>query len=416
MNTRARELAALADALAAVLPLTEPADLALRDFFRAHRQLGQHDRAFIADGVFAVLRRRRSLIAHAATSVPRALAIAAASRELGLSLRELDDALAPGERAWAREFKARRPDLTPAEAADLPDWLWEALGKAIPAERDALARAWLAPAPLDLRVNPFKTSRDAARAALAVDGIDASPTPYSPLGLRVAGKPALQRHRLFIDGAIEVQDEGSQLLCFLVAPKRSEMIVDFCAGAGGKTLLLGALMRSQGSLYAFDVSPRRLANLKPRLARSGLSNVHPVRIADERDNHVNPLAGKIDRVLVDAPCSGFGTLRRNPDLKWRHPQTAIPELAAKQARVLAAAAGLVKPGGRLVYATCSVLPDENEAIVEGFLGAHSDFALGDAAAELARAGIALDTGRMLRLYPHRHGCDGFFAAVLERTR
>ncbi|HEV8554143.1 MAG TPA: RsmB/NOP family class I SAM-dependent RNA methyltransferase [Casimicrobiaceae bacterium] len=416
MNTRARALAALADALAAVLPLTEPADVALRDFFRAHRQLGQHDRAFIADGVFAVLRRRRSLIAHAATSVPRALAIAAASRELGLSLRELEDALAPDERAWAREFKARRPDLTPAEAADLPDWLWEALGKAIPAERDALARAWLAPASLDLRVNPFKTSRDTARAALAADGIDASPTPYSPLGLRVAGKPALQRHRLFIDGAIEVQDEGSQLLCFLVAPKRSEMIVDFCAGAGGKTLLLGALMRSQGRLYAFDVSPRRLANLKPRLARSGLSNVHPVRIADERDNHVKRLAGKIDRVLVDAPCSGFGTLRRNPDLKWRYPQTAIAELAAKQTRVLAAAAGLVKPGGRLVYATCSVLPDENEAIVEGFLGAHSDFALGDAAAELARAGIALDTGRMLRLYPHRHGCDGFFAAVLERTR
>jgi 16S rRNA (cytosine967-C5)-methyltransferase len=416
MNTRARALAALADALAAVLPLTGPADGTLRDFFRAHRQLGQHDRAFVADGVFAVLRRRRSLIAHAQTSAPRALAIAAASRELGLSLRELDDALAPDERAWAREFKARKPDLTPAEAADLPDWLWETLGKAIPAERDALARAWLAPAQLDLRVNPFKTSRDAARAALAADGIDASPTPYSPLGLRVAGKPALQRHRLFIDGAIEVQDEGSQLLCFLVAPKRSEMIVDFCAGAGGKTLLLGALMRSQGRLYAFDVSPRRLANLKPRLARSGLSNVHPVRITDERDNHVKRLAGKIDRVLVDAPCSGFGTLRRNPDLKWRYPQTAIVELAAKQARVVAAAAGLVKPGGRLVYATCSVLPDENEAIVEGFLAARSDFALGDAATELARAGIVLDTGRMLRLYPHRHGCDGFFAAVLERSR
>ena len=416
MNTRARELAALADALAAVLPLTEPADVALRGFFRAHRQLGQHDRAFIADGVFAVLRRRRSLIAHAETSAPRALAIAAASRELGLSLRELDDVLTPDERAWARSFKARKPDLTPAEAVDLPDWLWDALGKAIPAERDALARAWLAPAPLDLRVNPLKTTRDAARAALAADGIEAAPTPYSPLGLRVAGKPALQRHRLFVDGAIEVQDEGSQLLCFLVAPKRSEMVVDFCAGAGGKTLLLGALMRSQGRLYAFDVSPRRLANLKPRLARSGLSNVHPARIADERDNHIKRLAGKIDRVLVDAPCSGFGTLRRNPDLKWRYPQTAIAEMAAKQARLLAAAARLVKPGGRLVYATCSVLPDENEAIVEGFLAAHPAFALGDAAAALARAGIALDTGRMLQLFPHRHGCDGFFAAVLERSQ
>src|SRR5207302_10798781 len=151
--------------------------------------------------------------------------------------------------------------------------------------------AWLGPAPLDLRVNPFKTSRDAARAALAADGIDASPTPYSPFGLRVAGKPALQRHRLFLDGAIEVQDEGSQLLCLIVAPKRSEMVVDFCAGAGGKTLLLGAIMRSQGRLYAFDVSAGRLARLKPRLARSGLSNVQPFLLNDERDTKVKRLAG-----------------------------------------------------------------------------------------------------------------------------
>jgi 16S rRNA (cytosine967-C5)-methyltransferase len=234
--------------------------------------------------------------------------------------------------------------------------------------------------------------------------------------LRVAGKPALQRHPLFEGGAIEVQDEASQLVGYLVAPKRSDMVVDFCAGAGGKTLLLGALMRSQGRLYAFDVSAKRLANLKPRLARSGLSNVYPVQLEDERDRHVKRLAGKIDRVLVDAPCSGFGTLRRNPDLKWRQLESAIPELAAKQARLIAAAATLVKPGGRLVYATCSVLPDENEAIVEGFLGSHSDFALGDAQGELARAGIELETGTMLHLYPHRHGCDGFFAAVLERAK
>jgi 16S rRNA (cytosine967-C5)-methyltransferase len=416
MTVRAAQLAALADAIAAVWPLGIPADVALRDFFRRRRQLGQHDRAFIAEGVFAVLRRRRSLALHAATTAPRALAIAASLRELGFSLRELESALSVGEQAWARDFKSRKPELTPAEAADLPDWLWDALGTALPAERDALARAWLAPAPLDLRVNPLKMTRDAALAALAADGIQASPTPYSPVGMRVAGKPALQRHPLFTGGAIEVQDESSQLVCFLLAPKRAEMIVDFCAGAGGKTLLLGALMRSQGRLYAFDVSPRRLANLKPRLARSGLSNVHPARIADERDPHIKRLAGKIDRVLVDAPCTGFGTLRRNPDLKWRQAQTAVPELAAKQARLLAGAAPLVKPGGRLVYATCSVLPAENEAIVEGFLAAHAEFALADAKAELARAGIALDTGRMLRLYPHRHGCDGFFAAVLERSR
>jgi 16S rRNA (cytosine967-C5)-methyltransferase len=414
MSVRARELTALADALAAVLPLSAPADVTLRSFFRERRQLGQHDRAFIAEGVFAVLRRLRSLSAQAGSDAPRALAIAAALRELGLSVRELEPALTAEEQAWVREFKARKPALDAAETADLPEWLWNALGVALPEERDALARSWLTPAPLDLRINPLKTSREDAQTALAAAGIAAEPTPYSPLGLRVAGKPALQHHPLFTSGAIEVQDEGSQILCYLVAPKRNDMVVDFCAGAGGKTLLLGALMRSQGRLYAFDVSPRRLANLKPRLARSGLSNVHPVRIEDERDRHVKRLASKIDRVLVDAPCSGFGTLRRNPDLKWRQPQSAIPELAAKQARLLASAATLLKPGGRLVYATCSVLPEENEAVVEAFLAAHAEFALGDAASELARAGVALDTGPMLRLYPHRHGCDGFFAAMLER--
>src|SRR4029453_16646901 len=213
-----------------------------------------------------------------------------------------------------------------------------------------------------------------------------------------------------------VQDESSQLVGYLVAPKRTDMVVDFCAGAGGKTLLLGALMRSHGRLYAFDIMEKRLANLKPPLARPGLSHMHPPLLAREGDTKIKRLAGKIDRVLVDAPCTGFGTLRRNPDLKWRQPQTAVAELAQKQQTILSAAATLVKPGGRLVYATCSVLPEENEAIVDAFLGAEPQFAPGNAAAELARAGIALDTGPMLKLLPHRHGCDGFFAAVPAHAR
>jgi 16S rRNA (cytosine967-C5)-methyltransferase len=417
MTPRAPQIAALAAAIADVRPLSAPADTLLHQFFRHHPALGLQERAFIAEGVFGWLRRRRSLEQLAGTTHPSKLALAVLLRERGFSLRDLEGAITTADAEWARGFKSRlASELAPAIAADLPDWLWDRLGTAYTdAERTTMTRAWLSPAALDLRINPLQITRDEARAKLAASGIVAEPTPWSPLGLRVAGRPALGRHPLLVDGAIEVQDEGSQLVGYLVAPKRNEMVVDFCAGAGGKTLLLGALMRSHGRLYAFDIVDRRLANLKLRLRRSGLSNVHPQLLASERDTRVKRLAGKIDRVLVDAPCTGIGTLRRNPDLKWRHAETAPAELVAKQKSILAAAATLIKPGGRLVYATCSVLPEENEAVVDAFLASHPGFAMGDAAAELARAGIALDTGPTLRLFPHLHGCDGFFAAVLQRV-
>ncbi|MBI5785589.1 MAG: RsmB/NOP family class I SAM-dependent RNA methyltransferase, partial [Rhodocyclales bacterium] len=255
-----------------------------------------------------------------------------------------------------------------------------------------------------------------ALARLKADGIEVEACRYAPLGIRAKGRPFLAKHPLFLDGAIEVQDEGSQLLGHLLAPKRGEMVVDFCAGAGGKTLLLGALMRSTGRLYAFDVADKRLVKLKPRVARSGLSNVHPVLISGENDTKVKRLAGKIDRVLVDAPCSGLGTLRRNPDLKWRQTPATVAELTRKQADILAGAARLVKAGGRLVYATCSILNEENEAIVDAFLAAHPDFARLSAAEVLAKQDIAIEVGADLRLAPHTHGTDGFFAAVLERKK
>jgi 16S rRNA (cytosine967-C5)-methyltransferase len=418
MTLRANQLAGLAAAIAEVRPLTAPADVLLYRFFRQRHAIGRADRAVIADGVYAYLRRKRSLEAEVASTDPHRLALAVAVLLLGHSVRELGAVVSAADAQWLAEFKARgSAGLPPAVAADLPDWLWARLGEALgDTERAALARAWQAPAPLDLRVNSIRMTRDAARAALAASGIDAAPMPYSPLGLRIAARTALAQHPLFIDGSLEIQDEGSQLVGFLVAPRRTDMVADFCAGAGGKTLLLGALMRSHGRLYAFDVVAKRLANLKPRLARSGLSNVHPQLLASGRDAKIKRLAGKLDRVLVDAPCTGFGTLRRNPDLKWRHAESAVAELAQKQRTILANAATLVKPGGRLVYATCSVLPEENEGVVAAFLAAHPGFAEGNAAAELARAGIALDTGPQLRIYPHRHGCDGFFAAILERRQ
>jgi 16S rRNA (cytosine967-C5)-methyltransferase len=399
-----------------MLTFEQPADAALRAFFRVHRALGQRDRGPVAELSFAALRHLRLLETLAGGRQPRRLLLAAATLIAGRSLRQLEPLLKKDEAQWLAGVRAADTRaLPPAVQASLPDWIWERLVGVMPqADALALARGLLAPAPLDLRVNSQLAEREAVLAALQAEGLAAAPTPYSPLGVRLVEKPALQQHALFREGKVEVQDEASQLLGWLVAPRRREMVVDFCAGAGGKTLALGALMGSQGRLYAFDTAQRRLANLAPRLKRSGLSNVHPQLIDDEHDARVRRLAGKIDRVLVDAPCTGLGTLRRNPDLKWRQSPQALAELTRKQASILAAAAGLVKPGGRLVYATCSILREENEAIVEAFLAAHPQFALDDASGILRAQGIALDTGVYFRVCPHTHRMDGFFAAALAR--
>ncbi len=230
----------------------------------------------------------------------------------------------------------------------------------------------------------------------------------------MASRLNISKHVLFTEGKIEVQDEGSQLLSYLVAPKRGMMVADMCAGAGGKTLAMGALMRNTGRLYAFDVSEKRLHSLGQRLKRSGLSNLNAQSISSENDPKLKRLNGKFDRVLVDAPCSGLGTLRRNPDLKWRQTPQDVAELNVKQANILARAARLTKEGGRLIYATCSLLSDENERIAESFLAAHPDFKLLNAAEILRQQQIDLDTGDYLKLLPHLHQTDGFFAAVFEK--
>ncbi len=414
----------LVAALAQVFRLERPADGLLSGYFRAHPKLGQNERALIAETVYAALRRKRLLEHRGAAGDPRRLALAALAQLGGFSLRALDDVATPDEARWLAELKgAERGEVPFAVACDLPDWIIERLRAAYSDdELLALARVLQGPAPLDLRVNVVRIDRAAALRALLEDGMAATPTPFSPVGIRIAGRPLLNRHRLFLTGAIEVQDEASQLVCQLVGARRGEMVVDFCAGAGGKALALAAAMRSTGRVYAFDVSDRRLAELKPRLARSGLSNVHPQRIASERDPRLKRLGGKIDRVLVDAPCSGLGTLRRNPDLKWRQSPGSVSEMTAKQASILTAAAALVRSGGWLVYATCSLLAEENEAIVAAFLAAHSGFRVTPAQAALAAAGIrippapgAAEADGYLRLLPHVHGTDGFFAALLERT-
>jgi 16S rRNA (cytosine967-C5)-methyltransferase len=412
-----------------VLRFEHPAERVVADFFREQRAIGSRERHLLAESVFALV-RRLPLYRHLASSanggrgeIERRLAILSWQGNGGVLRAALDER----ERAWLERCQAFDLEALPERLRhNLPDWL------AVPIEARLGAELWPwvaaidAPAPLDLRVNALKADRAEMLVRLHDAGIEAAPTPYSPLGLRVVGKPALQKLDLFEHGLVEAQDEGSQLLALLTGARRGEMVVDFCAGAGGKTLALGAQMRNTGRLYAFDVSGHRLAALKPRLARSGLGNVHPAQIAHERDDRLERLAGKVDRVLVDAPCSGSGTLRRHPDLKWRQSRSgwrqsaeAVAALAPSQRAVLGAAARLVKPGGRLVYATCSVLDSENQAVAGEFDASHgADFRRVPAIDALERAHVAgagtLVSGNDLQLWSHRHGTDGFFAAIWER--
>lgn len=400
-----------------VLQLQRPADAVVADYFREQRAIGSRERHTLADTVYAVL-RRRPLLQHLAQSghgeMERRLAILGWQGNEGFLRAALD----AREQGWLAEVRqVDRAALPERLRHNLPDWLAGILQPTLGDEFWPFVESLDTLAPLDLRVNILKARRDEVLQALEAAGIAAKAAAYAPTGLRLEGKPALHRLDVFTRGDIEVQDEGSQLVALLTEARRGEMVTDFCAG-GGKTLALGAMMRNTGRLYAFDTSGHRLAAIKPRLARSGLSNVYPAQIAHERDERIKRLAGKMDRVLVDAPCSGLGTLRRNPDLKWRQTPQAIADLQERQAAILAAAARLVKPGGRLVYATCSVLESENEAIARAFSAEHQDFTPLPAAEVLARlqvpAAESLVQGESLRLWPHRHGTDGFFAALWQR--
>jgi 16S rRNA (cytosine967-C5)-methyltransferase len=415
-------LDACADLVAQVLRFDHPADAIVSRYFREHHSLGPRERATLAETAYAVL-RRKLLFEHFAGS-------GSGSRERRLAIlgfagpRDfLKSALSDQEKAWLDHCDAADPaTLLERHRHNLPEWLAEPLKAQLGDAFWPLVDSLNQPAPLDVRVNALTDKRDDVQKELKVAGIAAQPTPYSPWGLRLEGKPPLTKLDVFARGAIEVQDEGSQLLALLTDARRGQMVVDFCAGAGGKTLALGAAMRNTGRLYAFDVSAHRLDNLKPRLARSKLSNVHPAAIAHERDDRIKRLAGKIDRVIVDAPCSGLGTLRRNPDLKWRQSPKALAELTAKQAAILASAARLLKPGGRIVYATCSLLRAENEDIAEAFTLAHPDYRrlkvqeLLEAAKVADAASLCSADGTDLRLWPHRHATDGFYAAAWEKVQ
>jgi len=413
-------LEACSELVRLTLKFDHPADATVSRFFRDHRGLGPRERATMAETVYTVL-HKKLLFDHLAPS-------GSGPKERRLAILGfygpgdfLRSALTDQEKNWLDQCEKVQPDdLMERHRHNLPEWLVQPLKDQLGEEFWPLVGSLNLGAGLDLRVNDFKAKRADVQKELAKAGIKAVPTPFSPWGLRIAGKPALNKNEAFLKGEFEVQDEGSQLLAMLVDAKRGEMVVDFCAGAGGKTLAIGASMRSTGRLYAFDTSAHRLDSFKPRMARSGLSNVHPAAIAHERDERVKRLSGKIDRVLVDAPCTGMGTLRRNPDLKWRQNLQSVEEMAVKQTAILQSASRLVKSGGRLVYATCSVLPQENESIASAFSLANPDFEpldvgevlLGLKVADAASLCHGGDNNQLyLRLWPHRHHTDGFFAAV-----
>lgn len=408
------------DVLGEVLQWEYPADAVLSRWMRLHPKLGMRDRSEVAEAVFDVLRHLRRYRQFAESGfgpAARRLAILGLASVFDRSV--LDAGLGEPEQQWLDHVKKIDINsLSRAVRDSLPDWLDERI--AVLDDADALVRALNSSAPLDLRVNPLKTEREPMLALLRTGPAlryDPQPTPYSPWGIRLQGRPPVNRWPMFEKGELEVQDEGSQILVALMAPRRGEMIIDYCAGAGGKTLLLGALMRSTGRLYAFDVSAARLARAKPRFARSGLSNIVPVVIAADNDQRVKRLRGKAHRVLVDAPCSGLGTLRRNPDLKWRQHPDSLQSLCETQAQILRQASRCVAPGGRLVYATCSILPEENEQQVEAFLAENPDFTLLDASKIVQdRCENLTLEGPYLSMRPDRHGTDGFFAAVLQRDK
>lgn len=417
-----------AELLAIILSSNLPADREMDAYFRRHRNMGKRDRGFVAESVYACLRRRRYYEAALGDLIAdidlQGLYLIGAYLliEKGFSGRALLSAGFDAQVVPLLVERIRRIDVNSLPLAvqlSFPDWLAERLiAQYGVKETQSLAAALNQPATLDLRVNTLKSNREQLAQILGEQGYEVQFTPYSPVGLRRQERAALFQVEAFRNGLFEVQDEGSQLIAYLVEAQPRELVVDFCAGGGGKALHLGMLMNNAGSLYACDVHAKRLQQLKPRLIRAGLDNIRMLPIESEQDPALARMRGKADRVLVDAPCSGTGTLRRNPDIKWR--DIDLVELASLQLRILMSAAKLVKPSGRLVYVTCSLLQEENEQIVTQFLQSTSDFQRLSAAEVLARQHIVIDDAvteeGAMRLYPHKHGTDGFYAAVLERVK
>jgi 16S rRNA (cytosine967-C5)-methyltransferase len=430
--TPAARLSAAIELIETIEAQRVPAAKALKEWGTAHRYAGSGDRAAISGLIWDVLRRRASSAWIMDDDTPRARVLGMLKLERGLDVdavaalcdggRFAPAPLTDGERA---ALTSRSLENAPAPiAGDYPEWLDGYLAQVFGDDRVAEATAMASRAPLDLRVNTLKAKREKILSSLAHLG--ARPTPWSPTGLRIelgadARNPGIHAEADFIKGAIEVQDEGSQLAALLSAARPGEQVIDLCAGAGGKTLALAALMQGKGRLIATDRDKRQLAPIHERLSRAGVHNAD-VRTPKGEGDTLGDIRASADLVLIDAPCTGTGTWRRNPDAKWRMRPGALEVRLRDQIEVLDRAATLVKPGGRIAYVTCSVLPPENGEQIRTFIARHPQFtvmapsqtatALGDKADEFAAATMQSPEG--LLMTPRRTGTDGFFVSVLRR--
>ncbi len=404
----------------------KPADAVANDYFRQRRYIGSGDRRAVSERAWAVLRARRRLAWWLDAEVTPRLLVAASLLTDGWSLSGVAQSFSGGKFGppplTADEATALRridghtldhPDMPEAVRLEVPDWILPLLQARFGRDLEQEMAALGVPAPLDLRVNLLKATRPEAQAALAAEGIATEPTPLSPWGLRIPERRLVTTGKAFQDGLVEIQDEGSQLVVALVGARPEMRVADWCAGAGGKTLALAMTMANRGHIVACDVSEPRLNAAVQRLRRAGVHNVER-HLIEPGDKWRKRRAGSFDRVLVDAPCTGIGTWRRNPDARLRLTELDLAELITKQALILDQASRLVRKGGRLVYATCSLLSEENEAQVQVFLNAHPDFSVKPLAAAWTLPCPPPGEGPFLVLTPRQGGTDGFFGAVLER--
>ncbi len=423
-------IAAAIEVLADLDSRHRPAGEALKDWGLSHRFAGSGDRAAIGNLVYDALRRRSSIGWRIGGETPWHLAVGAAVFSWGNDAQALNDAFSDGRHApkpipgeTIHRIETVRLEEAPDHVrADLPQW-------AAPHFEAAFGREWVEEGaalaerpPLDLRVNTLKVERDKAARQLSHLGV--GPTPYSPIGLRIPPAEGRRRHpniqaeEAFRRGRVEVQDEGSQLAAFMAGTRPGQQVLDICAGAGGKTLALAAQMENRGQIYAYDADKNRLAPIFERLKRAGVRNV---QVLASPPDALAGLTERMDQVLVDAPCTGSGVWRRRPDSKWRATPAALERRTEEQDAVLARAAACVKPGGVLLYATCSLLPAENDVRVRAFLSTRPAFVL-IPAAEVWQSGLqavaapeaALAEASLL-LTPRRTGTDGFFVAALRRS-